>query len=763
MNLETRSNTLQSASELLTSHEQRINVVAVYPWSVRMPQEFLRSLKLGEDPSAIDVYLGQKPDDSNTPASGTWSPMRAYAQNCEDPFKDVVAAVRGDTTLYIPPTTYKQGSTPDGVFISDPYPYSLVGQARSVRVGTVQVLPPAVTRNAFTLGRNQEGLVGLKPLSTREFAQIIHEGQHEGRPVVESSAMGPADNEHVVITPEEAASKDVQLEKLCSFFDDTNDAVRRAIEDRARSVAGQYYTIDGIDAMDLPTLYSTLSELNDPGQPDLADLIVLEAVEHVRNDMFLKEYKKRGVEDRFDGETTEDQIGMRLNRLRKHFNGGTFGVEVLEQTALESMHDSDKLEKRTVLNEPTGSYEDFNIFWASLFTEAMDRLNDTSSTQMTLDSCFPKPGSVLSPDQEEVRRQNLSRLTESMKEVMAEKLGKPKKFVNEAIKTSRSFLPYVTDMAERILDRDKEIASSPDPVVPELNVPRAQLAGLYYYSRIHPDPIVRFEANRQLFLVLKTIFAKEVYDPIMKRGSEVFMKLVEDFFGDPTGESIADVSGIAQAQVRTKNGLTYGVDVKQPKFLESVIRKSMMRSVEDIHDFFSIGVVRVDDGTPNFDHIVQNRLTMRLFIDSIKDKYPDSRYEVTISGRKIAGTENFLKALTGNTGVKEDERKRAGSHREAIIRDKMIVRIFDKVDRVTDECEFNFYPVRDLNGEGLSTLRAAGFMGWSERLKDDEGYGYRRLVEDMKGMSGMRSQYEMLRPSALYDKTVDIHKAKRQS
>jgi hypothetical protein len=513
-----------SAERSISPHEHREqlqppeSVVAVYPWAVAMPDQILKDLESCVNPSCIRVLLGQKPDNSGTLAAGMISPIRAHHEG-EVTAKTVVDAIRADTTLYPVPIDLINGD--GGVYIADnTFDYSVPGSKRRLTVSAAPVLPPRIAQGNLTFSDNQEGWSQIIPIRPEELTEAISTGQYRDRQLVESGSKAPPSSDGLQIDDENVRQRDRALDSLTAFFGEVDKKIKLEITRRAHKWASTQIDLGDFDNNpDLIGLYNLIHKELESDYPSVAVSIISEAVEFVRTNLFLDAYRQResAVEHKeFEG---GDTLAWLMQETRSHFNGGMYGVDALEAAAIETLQSRADTtgNGRAVLNETTHTYELFNDVWSEAFDEAL------RATGLRAADCFVAPGEVTTA----LHSDNLKRVSDMIIELLGTSIGKDRSFAMAAVVQSFKFLPYIAVEIEKEVE-DASMYQAHDV---KNEVQTALIAKLYHNAMTHENPKIRFESKRQLWIILKYLYAMEDYIPIIEGGNEYFDTAINEFFG----------------------------------------------------------------------------------------------------------------------------------------------------------------------------------------------------------------------------------------
>jgi len=242
----------------------------------------------------------------------------------------------------------------------------------------------------------------------------------------------------------------------------------------------------------------------------------------------------------------------------------------------------------------------------------------------------------------------------------------------------------------------------------------------------YAEPLIRFEAGRQLLLNLKSLSLIERFYEINEAIQHgVFQVAFERFFNSMEGEILVDVGEGRKIRVKYRQGgIIY--DKKPTKSFTSYLRKNFEEKFEEIVDFYNINiVVPSNDGIADpVDYIKNLILSITNFIGH------ELGQQVKVSNINWYGTLNYqddkLIIVDG---------KRKGSEGNRLVRGKVIMKFGNEV------VELVVYPYFSLKDN------EKGYWGWIEKIEDDIHYAERRLLA---GENGLPSFYDLLFPPVFY-------------
>jgi len=359
------------------------------------------------------------------------------------------------------------------------------------------------------------------------------------------------------------------------------------------------------------------------------------------------------------------------------------------------------------------------------------------------------------------------KMDEQMLDLLAEKLGKTRRYVTRAWFESQKFIPEIGEIAKNVdpnlynVYQFHELRNE----VANASVVQTMLFGLGVDTKNNNDEHlkrIRFEALRQLTIFSKFLFESDEYERKTQQGINPIHLAMNNFFGPvETMENIEFVdekTGMHYDKPierrRDSNGTPYIVDKKPMKPLQSYIRKSFETKHTSISDLFSTSVILTDDKNKNLPHedkvsLINSRASD--FLQYLKINYPD--YKISISGDK--NTFGNFTALQNGEKI-EKKGVRTGSQGSLIIRRKMYVTMSKQEGDKTEEYthELVFYPF-----ERMEDIPEGGMLTWRDAIADGPSYVGKRLMESLQNAYGLKSLYELFFPPAVYPElTKKMHK-----
>lgn len=257
---------------------------------------------------------------------------------------------------------------------------------------------------------------------------------------------------------------------------------------------------------------------------------------------------------------------------------------------------------------------------------------------------------------------------------------------------------------------------------------------LGYDSKINTpeaDRLIRFEAGRQLVLLLKGLSGIGHYQTeLNKIRNGRLQNALNDFFGSVIDEQIVqlDESNKMRVRIRKRGNQLFIVDERPTKSFTSFLRKSFEERIADIKDFYSVSVTFAN-GNQNLE---DTDVLIQDFGQFLNEQFPSS--QVLMQDKRSYGTNDYLASQSGEKGHVVDG-KRKGSQGNKFVRTKL----FFELDK--ERLELIVYPLYSTGGIDNN------FWGWLEKIIDDKNYVVRRLLAEEKGIPSI---YGLLFPSDLY-------------
>lgn len=243
--------------------------------------------------------------------------------------------------------------------------------------------------------------------------------------------------------------------------------------------------------------------------------------------------------------------------------------------------------------------------------------------------------------------------------------------------------------------------------------------------------LIRFEAGRQLTLLLKSLAGLKHYQKEISRIRNGRMQnAINDFFGPIVSEEIIslDENNQMRIRIRERDGKRYIVDEKPTKSFTSFLRKSFEEKFKDIRDFYSISLVILQPVT-NQDQV---KSLINEFIKFLETQFPSS--QIRTEDIRTYGTENYFSQQQNKKLAPSG--KRGGSQSNRMVRTKLHLYLDEEV------LELTIYPYFSIKGS-LDDF----YWGWLEKITDDKNYVVRRMLAQEKGFPSM---YDLLFPPPLY-------------
>ncbi|MFN4213102.1 MAG: hypothetical protein ACK4FL_04060, partial [Microgenomates group bacterium] len=242
--------------------------------------------------------------------------------------------------------------------------------------------------------------------------------------------------------------------------------------------------------------------------------------------------------------------------------------------------------------------------------------------------------------------------------------------------------------------------------------------------------LIRFEAGRQLVLLLKSLAGLKYYQSeINKIRNGRMQNIVNDFFGSIVSEETIwlDEKNKMRIRIRERKGKRYIVDEKPTKSFTSFLRKSFEERFKDIKDFYSVSVV-LDQKVTNQDEVES---LISEFLSFISTQFPQT--EVKIDDKRTYGSDNYFSQQQNEKLAPSG--KRRGSQSNRMVRTKLHIHLQDNHEGL----ELTIYP--------YFSIKDSFYWGWLEKIKDDRNYVVKRMLTQEKGFPSI---YDLLFPPPLY-------------
>ncbi len=278
---------------------------------------------------------------------------------------------------------------------------------------------------------------------------------------------------------------------------------------------------------------------------------------------------------------------------------------------------------------------------------------------------------------------------------------------------------------------------------------------------------IRFEAGRQLLILLKTLSIYHCYHEAIRETRNGLAQPLINNLGSLSEEELLELRPGETIRIRKRKLLIPGfedceviVDEKPNKSFSSFLRKSFFENPEKLVDLTSVNIVfdfknnpqhpedllwlldlpletkitilnqlGISPNDERYQNCIKREGIVTSIIKWIKEQFPHCKIQIV--DRKDYGIENFV-------CQKQDDffnGYRAGSQSNRFLRTKIILLLNGK------PLELVIYPIR-------TTKKISSYhWGWEEKIKDDKDYNQRRLFASENGFP---SFYDLLFPPEIY-------------
>lgn len=732
--------------------QERIAVDRVFPYFIPSSERIIEYLREGKEPPLLKVLLGVKPEESlPSPAALTPISGRKVKSGHLDSAFDIL---HDKTTISPAPLVdrykgdyYYRGTTSFTYKINHPeYP-----EQRVVTIVSIPVLSPQIARN-HRLSDFQD----MISLTKDELSEVFDNGflNDEGgeRQLIESSARIDLRGEiDLGKSPDEIEGnlrkKRKQLNYLVGFLGRVEEKIRGQVLARLESSLGT-------EALSFLDAYVSLCMTK--GQEE-AEVSIKQAVDSIRAEIdsvyfqateqevsdkdrqILSKIKELALSE--SPTNVQQRLHFKAELLKSLFSKNNYGVDILHLLPLIVKTDPQ-------VSTTTETAKVFISLLQDIFTVAVDRAK--------LDQAVTAERIVISQEMFlSEKAPALSELQDSVLNVVAEAFGMSVDFVRDAWNSS---LRQIQNLADEVKNLDPKLRSKFFQVH-DTRMGEKDIVEDIVTTLLSKDSIARFESYRQLFFFLKSLLALEEYKKKIRQRNRPFRLAVDSYFGnklDRAGQ-IIEYKG-KEFDIREVGDLKIIVDRKQAKTFESYARKSFTDSLKDIKDTFSTSIVLVSAGDKERAEktkdgkakvrIAEMQRLLEGFIEHIKTQFPGWVLKIDTDKHEFENYEKYLAGEIDENKLRTRQQRREGSNADLIVRRKIVLSLTSP-EGTEDTCEFTFYPFLSLSNFE-SQHAEAGFMGWWEKLDDDEKYIVRRMLNPIIGTLGLRSLYDYFFPDEFY-------------
>jgi len=344
-------------------------------------------------------------------------------------------------------------------------------------------------------------------------------------------------------------------------------------------------------------------------------------------------------------------------------------------------------------------------------------------------------------------------LEEALRQVIKEVFQVDDGQITQAMDSANSFLNYFLNSLKLADDNLRQNGVyqdwqlHPNVLNAGLGDLLALLAGIVLPSHhINTISRARFEAGRQILLVLKSLAVGPYYQELVSKiespgylrqafntfiqstGQERVIKLPSGELHVPLGQFVPNVNHPLLPQVII-------IDLRPIKSFSSFLRKAFLEPVHTIWDIFSAAIIiPTPQIRPHIVRIHQAQQIGSAFLDYLQQLYPNGRIQTL--RKSTYGTDDYEKLLQGQFVEVTTHGRRAGSQSSRMVRIKWIIQL--TLGDHQETMELVVYPFETIGGT---------FMGWLEKMRDDPNYAVRRSLGPIKGLPSM---YDLLFPHDLY-------------
>jgi len=534
-------------------------------------------------------------------------------------------------------------------------------------------------------------ITDIKVLKFQKFKQLVENGHLDGVPLENHLAMGDCKQDQIEISPEDAKLRNSTMSKVLSWM----SHIETYLRNRFAKIAFR----DGN--------------------------LISEEVFNNEYEKVLSEFMKKGVEAAIRKKTDNHKEKEEANEIAEALNSGYLGKDILYFLPQLAKHGVNwpGLEQAT---------EGVRVFVGFLQKTFADFAKQQGITEQSYGNLMKDEHICLDKKIEQINS-----LDEFFKNRLKETFAVNDNDLNAVVDYIQNFYRDISNEM-RVADQNLTKGLYQDfTLLNEVNNANfGYLLSLFlgFDSKINSyevDRLIRFEAGRQLVLLLKGLNGIKYYQAEQNKIRNGRLRnAVNDFFGPVVNEQIIQLDENNKMRIRTreKGGQTFIIDERPAKSFTSFLRKNFEEKIENIFDFHSVSIVFTGEAQnlSNVDVLIQD------FAQFLKEQFPKSH--IAIQDKRTYGTENYLNSLSGG---KEHivGGKRKGSQGNKFVRTKLYFNLDE------ESLEFTVYPLYSTGGVDTQ------FWGWLEKIIDDKNYVVRRLLAGEKGIPSM---YDLLFPSNLY-------------
>lgn len=440
----------------------------------------------------------------------------------------------------------------------------------------------------------------------------------------------------------------------------------------------------------------------------------------------LSRFMRRGIETALSYKKIEEVASQEENPLIRALNEGYLGRDILYFLPQLAKYGLDWYG----LEETTEGTKTFVNFLKSVFESFEEK---PRFLQIIAD-----PETILAE-----KHHLLINLNDHFKRILASIFGLKEEELTDALEMAQNFYrELLTDIREN--DDGFRRVYQDYALINEINNAHyGQLLMLFLGYDIKPNnpeemKKIRFEAGRQLLIVLKTLSIYQLYKQSCQKAKEGKTQILIKNLGSlEAGEDSIELEPGKTIRVRRRRLLIPNfenfeaiIDEKPNKPFASFLRKSFYEPLDKLKDITNLNIVLVLDyqslSTKNFLDFI-DKFRQKL-LDFIKQQFPD--IDLNISDIKYYGLNDFVqkKDLNYLKGY------RAGSQSNRFLREKFILSLGE------ESLEIIIYPFVTTNGDDQ-------WWGWLETIKDNDDYRQRRLFSSENAFPSL---YDLLFPPEIY-------------
>lgn len=726
--------------------------VRVIPYGVRSLPELIRDIQTLEKDkrlSLFEVYLSQKTnliDNIKQPI------MPFGGQIDKDEVKDKEKAglkrLKEKSTLTVVP--YKDKSIDLFAFEYKDKPDD--PNTRIYFKSAFVINPDVLPAVSFQTNSDTETNIDTEmiPMSLTDFRNSTKTGEYKGQKLAAIVNYSNT-NDEIVINESDQDRRETFIKMLTLNIREKEEEFRQKLVSRL--------LVDALRSNiqlknESNSLESILKKIQEKGN---LDMILKSSLDRIIREDYM-DYFRKTEKDQYTKKTDFEQLESvepeadilknELDLIKDRIVNGNFGTDLLHFIPLYTQANMHPEARTTRLINTSARFIRDSVKHC-LGKSGIEGLNSFEDAKKLVEN----PETSLSKKFEFFKK-----MDEQMLELLAEKLGKTKRYVTRAWFESQKFIPEIG-----------EIAKSVDPNLYNIyqfhelrnEVANASMVQTMFFglgidtknNNAEHLKRIRFEALRQLTIFSKFLFESDIYERKTQQGINPIHLAMNNFFGPVETlehiEFVNESNGMRYDKPierrRDHNGTPFIIDKKPMKPLQSYIRKSFETKHTGISDLFSTSVILTDDKNKNLSHedkvhLINDRATE--FLSYLKVNYPD--YKISISGDK--NTFGNFTALKNGEKV-EKKGVRTGSQGSLIIRRKMYVTMYKREGGRTEEYthELVFYPF-----ERMEDVPEGGMLTWRDTIADGPSYVGKRLMESLQNAYGLKSLYELFFPPAVY-------------